>query len=159
MTRETCPPSSEPTMEQWKNLDLRLHLRLLWQYALRYGGQQNSCQQYLCRWQRPADQTDLRQRGRSQHHLRHPGQEKTATYADGKILSYVYNGEGRVHSLTETNGSSVTTYLYTYDSIGRLIYSEQKENGLPGLRASQSYNANNQLTGQSWQVIGIVSIL
>lgn len=82
------------------------------------------------------------------------GRTKTATYDDGRILTYVYNGEGQLHSLTETNHGYAVTYLYTYDSIGRLIHSEQKENGLPGLRASQSYNANNQLTGQSWQVNG-----
>ena len=87
------------------------------------------------------------------------GRTKTATYDDGRVLTYVYNGEGQLHSLTETNQGYAVTYLYTYDSIGRLIHSKQKENGLPGLRASQSYNANNQLTGQSWQVIGIVSIL
>ena len=80
------------------------------------------------------------------------GRKKTATYADGKILSYVYNGEGRVHSLMETNGSNVVQYLYTYDSIGRLIHSERKENGNSVLRTSQNYNANNELTGQGWQL-------
>ena len=80
------------------------------------------------------------------------GRTKTATYDDGRVLTYVYNGEGRLHSLTETNGSSVTTYLYTYDSIGRLIYSERQENGNSVLRTSQSYNENNQLTGQNWQL-------
>lgn len=43
-------------------------------------------------------------------------------------------------------------YLYTYDSIGRLIHSERKENGNSVLRTSQNYNANNQLTGQGWQL-------
>ena len=43
-------------------------------------------------------------------------------------------------------------YLYTYDSLGRLIHSEQVENGNTVLRASQRYNENNQLTGQSWQL-------
>ncbi len=76
---------------------------------------------------------------------------QTASY-DGGYLNYVYNGEGRLHSLTETNGSGSVTYLYTYDSIGRLIHSEQQENGTSVLRTSQSYNANNQLTGQSWQM-------
>ena len=82
------------------------------------------------------------------------GRKKTATYPDGRVLSYVYNGEGRLHSLTETNGSSVTTYLYTYDSIGRLIYSEQKEGYTSVLRTSQNYNTNNQLTSQNWQMNG-----
>ena len=82
------------------------------------------------------------------------GRTKTATYDDGRVLTYVYNGEGRLHSLTETNGSSVTTYLYTYDSIGRLIYSEQKEGYTSVLRTSQNYNTNNQLTSQNWQLNG-----
>lgn len=43
-------------------------------------------------------------------------------------------------------------YLYTYDSLGRLIHSEQVENGNTVLRTSQRYNENNQLTGQSWQL-------
>ncbi len=33
-----------------------------------------------------------------------------------------------------------------------MIHSEQQENGTSVLRTSQSYNANNQLTGQSWQM-------
>ena len=82
------------------------------------------------------------------------GRKKTATYPDGRVLSYVYNGEGRLHSLTETNGSSVTTYLYTYDSIGRLIYSEQKEGYTSVLRTRQHYNEKNQLTSQNWQLNG-----
>ena len=80
------------------------------------------------------------------------GRTKTATYDDGRVLKYVYNGEGRLHSLTETKGSNTVIYLYTYDSLGRLIHSEQVENGNTVLRASQRYNENNQLTGQSWQL-------
>lgn len=82
------------------------------------------------------------------------GRTKTATYDDGRVLTYVYNGEGRLHSLTETNGSSVTTYLYTYDSIGRLIYSEQKEGYSSVLRTRQGYNEKSQLTSQNWQMNG-----
>ncbi len=82
------------------------------------------------------------------------GRTKTATYDDGRVLTYVYNGEGRLHSLTETKGSSVTTYLYTYDSIGRLIYSEQKEGYSSVLRTRQGYNEKNQLTSQNWQMNG-----
>ncbi len=46
------------------------------------------------------------------------GRSKTATYDDGRVLTYVCNGEGQLHSLTETNGSNTVTYLYTYDAIG-----------------------------------------
>ena len=59
------------------------------------------------------------------------GRTKTATYDDGRVLTYVYNGEGRLHSLTETNGSSVTTYLYTYDSIGRRSTVSDRRTAIP----------------------------
>ena len=80
------------------------------------------------------------------------GRTKTATYSDGRVLSYVYNGEGNLHSVTETNGSATVTYLYTYDSIGRLISSEQKEGPTTTLRTHQTYNEYNQLKKQGWQM-------
>ena len=80
------------------------------------------------------------------------GRTKTATYSDGRVLSYVYNGEGNLHSVTETNGSATVTYLYTYDSIGRLISSEQKAGSTTTLRTHQTYNEYNQLKKQGWQM-------
>ena len=80
------------------------------------------------------------------------GRTKTATYSDGRVLTYVYNGEGNLHSVTETNGSATVTYLYTYDSIGRLISSEQKDGSTTTLRTHQSYNEYNQLKKQGWQM-------
>ena len=80
------------------------------------------------------------------------GRTKTATYSDGRVLSYVYNGEGNLHSVTETNGSATVTYLYTYDSIGRLISSEQKDGSTTTLRTHQTYNEYNQLKKQGWQM-------
>lgn len=80
------------------------------------------------------------------------GRTKTATYSDGRVLTYTYNGEGSLHSVTETNGNSTVTYLYTYDSIGRLISSEQKEGTSTTLRTNQNYNEYNQLTKQGWQM-------
>lgn len=80
------------------------------------------------------------------------GRTKTTTYSDGRTLTYTYNGEGQLHSLVESNGSSQVTYLYTYDSIGRLIFSQQNDGDSIVLLTHQSYNENNQLTGQSWQV-------
>ena len=82
------------------------------------------------------------------------GRIKTATYSDGRKLTYAYNGEGQLHSLTETGGGEVVTYVYTYDSIGRLINSQQLNGENTVLRTSQSYNSSNQLTKQSWQVGG-----
>ncbi len=80
------------------------------------------------------------------------GRTKTATYSDGRVLTYAYDGEGRLYSATETGNGATETYLYTYDSIGRLIYSEQKEGYSSVLRTNQNYNAFNQLTKQSWQL-------
>ena len=80
------------------------------------------------------------------------GRTKTATYSDGRVLTYVYNGEGNLHSVTETNGSVTVTYLYTYDSIGRLISSEQKNGSTTTLRTHQTYNEYNQLKKQGWQM-------
>ena len=80
------------------------------------------------------------------------GRIKTATYSDGRKLTYAYNGEGQLHSLTETGGGEVVTYVYTYDSIGRLLNSQQLNGENTVLRTSQSYNSSNQLTKQSWQV-------
>ncbi len=80
------------------------------------------------------------------------GRTKTATYSDGRVLTYVYNGEGSLHSVTESNGSAVVTYLYTYDSVGRLISSEKCNDSTTTLRTHQTYNADNQLKKQSWQM-------
>ena len=80
------------------------------------------------------------------------GRTKTATYSDGRVLTYVYNGEGGLHSVTESNGSAVVTYLYTYDSVGRLISSEKRDNSTTTLRTHQTYNADNQLKKQGWQM-------
>lgn len=80
------------------------------------------------------------------------GRTKTATYSDGRVLTYVYNGEGSLHSVTESKGSAVVTYLYTYDSVGRLISSEKCNDSTTTLRTHQTYNADNQLKKQSWQM-------
>ena len=48
------------------------------------------------------------------------GRTKTAAYDDGRVLTYTYNGEGTLHSVTETGGETTVTYLYLYDSLGRL---------------------------------------
>ncbi len=82
------------------------------------------------------------------------GRTKTVTFSDGRVMTYTYNGEGRLHSVVETGGKETVTYLYTYDSIGRLISSEQKCGNTSVLQTHQTYNANNQITGQGWNVDG-----
>lgn len=78
---------------------------------------------------------------------------ETATYSDGRVVTYTYNGEGQLHSVKETGGDSPATYLYTYDSTGNLVVSEKKDaTGHTLLRVHQSYDAAGQLVGQSWYV-------
>ena len=80
------------------------------------------------------------------------GRIKTTSYSDGRMLNYVYNGEGRLHSVTETSNAGTVTYLYTYDSLGRLINTEQKQGNTSALRTHVDYNEYNQISGQSWQM-------
>ena len=67
------------------------------------------------------------------------GRIKTATYSDGRKATYAYNGEGQLHSLTETGGGEVVTYVYTYDSIGRLLNSQQLNGENTVLRTSHTF--------------------
>jgi len=80
------------------------------------------------------------------------GRTKTVTYDDETTVTYIYNGEGAVYSITEEQGTNTTLYLYTYDSIGRLIGCEKKINGETVLRTYQEFNEHNQLTVQGWQM-------
>ena len=80
------------------------------------------------------------------------GRAKTVTYADGRVVTYRYNGEGQLWSATETGGSAPATYLYSYDSLGRLISGEMKNSSGTLLRTSQGYDANNRLLSQGWQM-------
>ena len=80
------------------------------------------------------------------------GRTKTATFEYGRKLTYFYNGEGRLHRVEEFGGRDPITYLYTYDSIGRLISSEQWNGQTSVLRTHQTYNQYNQVTEQSWQL-------
>lgn len=81
------------------------------------------------------------------------GRLKTATYDDGRVVTYTYNGEGQLYSVKETGGDSPATYLYTYDIIGNLVASEKKnQNGNTVLRVYQNYNGAGQTVGQTWYV-------
>ena len=80
------------------------------------------------------------------------GRTKTVTYDDGTTVTYVYNGEGAVYSITEEQGTNTTLYLYTYDSIGRLIGCEKKVNGETILRTYQEFNEHNQQTYYGYQM-------
>ena len=78
------------------------------------------------------------------------GRTKTATYSDGRVLTYIYTGDGQLYSIQDSKTGY--TYQYTYDSLGRLISSSVKDSSGDILTTQQTYDANNQLTGQSWQM-------
>ena len=81
------------------------------------------------------------------------GRVATATYDDGRMVTFTYNGDGQLYSVKETGGDAPATYLYTYDINGNLVASEKKDqNGNTALRAYQNYNSAGQLLGQSWYV-------
>ena len=80
------------------------------------------------------------------------GRVKTATYSDGLVLTYAYTGEGNLYSVTAVEDNVETKYLYHYDSLGRLIYSEQKDNGASVMRARQGYDNVSRLVYQAWQL-------
>lgn len=81
------------------------------------------------------------------------GRIKTETYPDGRVVTYIYNGEGQIYSVKETGGDSPATYLYTYDGTGNLVSSEKKnQNGNTVLRVYQNYDGTGQLEGQSWYI-------
>lgn len=86
------------------------------------------------------------------------GRTKTVTYDDptvthdDTIVTYIYNGEGALHSITEKQGTNTTLYLYTYDSIGRPISCEKKVNGETILRTYQEFNEHNQQTHYGYQM-------
>jgi hypothetical protein len=66
------------------------------------------------------------------------------------------NGNGQIHSITETNGSNSTVYLYRYDSLGNLVGSEKLTNNSLVLRPHHSYDTDNRLSAQGWQ-IGVIN--
>ena len=78
------------------------------------------------------------------------GRTKTATYSDGRVLTYSYTGDGQLYSTHDSETGY--TYLYVYDSLGRLVSSQIKSASGTILRTEQIYNTNNQLTSQNWQM-------
>ena len=78
------------------------------------------------------------------------GRVKTTTYSDGRVLTYRYTGDGQLYSVQDSK--SGLTYQYSYDSQGRLMASSVKNSAGNVLTTRQTYDANNQLTAQSWQM-------
>ncbi len=83
------------------------------------------------------------------------GRIKTETLDDGRIVTYTYNGEGQLYSVTETGGDSPAAYYYIYDANGRLVSSEKRSaSGESLMRVHIYYNAAGQLVGQIWNIGG-----
>jgi RHS repeat-associated protein len=91
------------------------------------------------------------------------GRTKTVTYSNVEdaqgvdpytcTLYYAYTGDGQLHSVTERkNGGTTTTYLYQYDTLGNLVGSVKLVGGSPVLRTYHSYNDDNKLSSQGWQI-------
>ena len=80
------------------------------------------------------------------------GRTKTVTHKDGPTLTYAYTGDGQVHSITETWNDVSTVYLYRYDSLGNLGGSEKHVGDSLVLRTNHSYDNDNRLSAQGWQI-------
>ena len=78
------------------------------------------------------------------------GRVKTTTYSDGRVLTYRYTGDGQLYCVQDSKTG--LTYQYSYDSLGRLMSSSVKNSSGNVLTTRQTYDANNQMTAQSWQM-------
>ena len=81
------------------------------------------------------------------------GRMETATYDDGTVLTYHYNGEGTLHSVTEgdSQGNISRTYLYQYDTLGRLLSCQRLDGNQSVIRTWQHFNEHNQVDTVAWQ--------
>ena len=70
-------------------------------------------------------------------------------------MTYAYNGDGSVHSISEKGGDSDSAYIFEYDSLGRLMTLEKREemNRLsPSLMyVTQDFDESNRLIYQTWK--------
>lgn len=68
------------------------------------------------------------------------------------ISTFALTGDGQLHSVTETKGENVTVYVYQYDTLGNLVGSEKLEDNTSVLRTWHSYDTDNRLSSQGWQI-------
>ena len=79
------------------------------------------------------------------------GRAKTTTYSSGRVLSYIYTGDGQLYSVHDS--ATGYTYIYTYDPLGRLTASRVEDSSSQVLiRTKLWYNASNQITKQAWTI-------
>ena len=77
-------------------------------------------------------------------------------YSGGRYVNYRYNAEGSLAELDygEGDAAPTATYRFEYDSLGRLIRSQQRDGNTVTQRTEQLYDAFNRLSGQSWTLGG-----
>ena len=77
-------------------------------------------------------------------------------YTDGRYVTYTYNAESQLTKLTYGTGNSETaSYLFEYDSLGRLIRSSEADgSGTIRQRTEHIYDEHNRLKRQSWVLGG-----
>ena len=69
-------------------------------------------------------------------------------------ITYLYDNNGNISICRVHNGSGTLTdeYRYEYDSLGRLIRSWQTDGTSTVMNTEHTYDVQNRLTGQSWQI-------
>ena len=77
-------------------------------------------------------------------------------YSGGRYVNYRYNAEGSLAELDygEGNAAPTATYRFEYDSLGRLIRSQQRDGNTVTQRTEQLYDTANRLSAQGWTVGG-----
>lgn len=77
------------------------------------------------------------------------------TYNDtNEYTEYSYNAEGAIgelrHCSIQNGQSTLTTYRFEYDSLGRLVRSSEAEGDTVKLRTEHIYDGYNRLSKQKW---------
>lgn len=86
------------------------------------------------------------------------GQLSSVQHFSGNLLDYVesyaYDPFGNVGRsvVTDGSGSLIADYQYEYDSLGRLIRSQQSGDGVTELWTQHEYDDQNRLSDQYWRV-------
>ena len=77
-------------------------------------------------------------------------------YSGGRYVNYRYNAEGSLAELDygEGDAAPTATYRFEYDSLGRLIRSQQRDGNTVTQRTEQLYDTANRLSAQGWTLGG-----
>ena len=77
-------------------------------------------------------------------------------HSGGRYVNYRYNAEGSLAELDygEGDAAPTATYRLEYDSLGRLIRSQQRVGNTVTQRTEQLYDTANRLSAQGWTIGG-----